>query len=151
MLLSLPYIPYYIPGLMSFLGSVSHSHFYMEPDNYKSQDVLIVEAGNFERDLVLDLSGICNKVYICNCGTKFKSTLPSNAFEVPSIMKVKRSGMCVFLMGRKSELIGFFWPLVLPYPSLSGGSGMFPHSIWQAIRIKKYCYKPRLLKTYFGA
>ena len=66
-LFSLPYISY-IPGLMSFLGSVSHSHFYMEPDNYKSQDVLIVGAGNSGRDLVLDLSGVCNKVYICNCG-----------------------------------------------------------------------------------
>ena len=99
-LFSLPYIPY-IPGLMSFLGSVSHSHFYREPDNYKSQDVVIVGAGNSGRDLVLDLSGVCNKVYICNRGTKFKSTLPSNAFEVPSIMKVKRNGHVRFSNGQE--------------------------------------------------
>ena len=59
-LFSLPYVPY-IPGLMSFLGSVGHSHFYKEPDNYKSQDVLIVGAGNSGSDLVLDLSGVCNR------------------------------------------------------------------------------------------
>ena len=94
-----------IPGLdLVPRDRIIHSHCYRDPKNYYNQSVLVVGAGQSGRDIALDLSRHCKKVYICNRGDPFVTRVPDNVYEMPGIQEV-REDMTINFVDSKSAQV----------------------------------------------
>lgn len=121
----IPHIPE-IPGLQSFPGRVVHSHLYREPEAFKGEDVVVVGAGQSGRDLIIDLAGHAQKVWLSNRGSPITCPLSNNVSELPAIKEVLPDGHVVFSNGetRKADCIILATGYLYSFPFLNEESGL---------------------------
>lgn len=115
-----------IPGLSSFSGRVIHSHVYREPEAFHGEDVLVVGAGQSGRDLIIDLAGHAQEVWLSNRGMPLTCPLPSNVHELPSIKEVLSDGDIIFSDGKMQHIDSIILATgyLYSFPFLSEKSGL---------------------------
>ena len=90
-----------IPGLVSFTGTVIHSHDYRRPELFQDMDVVVFGGGMSGSDISLDLSDKAKRIYFSHRNPLFKHTeFPSNIEQVPPIFKITDDGLVQFTDGR---------------------------------------------------
>eukprot|EP00111_Clytia_hemisphaerica_P003895 TCONS_00011181-protein len=83
-----------IPGLKEhYKGKQLHSHYYRDPEDHKgTKNAIVWGFGPSGRDIMLDLSPSCQKIYLCHKGERSKSEFPPNCEELLNLSHVNENG-----------------------------------------------------------
>ena len=91
-------------GIENYKKFQQHCHTYRGPDSFEGKTALVWGFGPSGRDISLELSTKCSKVYVSHKGSGNQDKFPDNLIEKPELSHVNKGGLFVFEDGSEVDV-----------------------------------------------